>query len=411
MKWFFSIVLLLIFCTTSFAQTYTLDHYLNAAKTGSPLLKDLNNQVGLSQLDSLRLRAANGYQVNATSAGLYAPVIGGVGYAGAVTNVQTFSALLGISKTIMSKANLNSQFTAIQLQRDSLIAAARVSEQDLRKSIISQYITAYGSLQQLKFSKEVVALLNTEDDMLKKLTRANVYKQVDYLTFLVTLKQQELQVLQAKLQYQNDFATLNYLSGIVDTAMVDLSEPNIQITPAPDINNSIFYQKFKLDSLRLLNSSKLIDYNYKPRINVFGDAGYNTDFTEQPYKNWGTSVGFTVVVPLYDGGQRKLLHKRLTIEENSRLSYKWFFDVQYRQQVAQLKQQLSDNEALLAKINDQMKFAESLIKVDTQLLQTGDLKIADLVLAINSYLTVKNLLSQTTVSRLQLINQLNYWNK
>ena len=85
--------------------------------------------------------------------------------------------------------------------------------------------------------------------------------------------------------------------------------------------------------------------------------------------------------------------------------------MQYRQQIAQLNQQISENENLLDQVNEQIKYTESLIKVDTQLLQTGDLKIADLILAVNNYLAVKNLLTQTTISRLQLINQLNYWNK
>jgi len=66
---------------------------------------------------------------------------------------------------------------------------------------------------------------------------------------------------------------------------------------------------------------------------------------------------------------------------------------------------------LLTDITEQMKYSETLIKVDAKLMQTGDLKIADLILAVNNYLTVKNLLTQTTVSRLQLINQLNYWNR
>src|SRR5437879_858531 len=128
MKWFFGLILLTITCTASLAQTYTLDHYLEIAKTNSPLLRDLHNQTGLSKLDSLRLRATNNFQVNATSAGLYSPVIAEFGYAGAVTNVHTFNALLGISKSIVGRNNLNTQFAAIQLQRDSLIALARVSE-------------------------------------------------------------------------------------------------------------------------------------------------------------------------------------------------------------------------------------------------------------------------------------------
>jgi hypothetical protein len=58
-----------------------------------------------------------------------------------------------------------------------------------------------------------------------------------------------------------------------------------------------------------------------------------------------------------------------------------------------------------------MKFSESLIKVDTKLMQTGDLRIADLILTINNYLSIKNLKTQTNITNLQLINQLNYWNR
>ncbi|MDB4926869.1 MAG: Outer rane efflux protein [Mucilaginibacter sp.] len=411
MKWFFGIIIFISSYSVSLAQTYSLDHYLNIAQKNSPLLRDIHNQVGLSKLDSLRLRASNNFQVNASSAGLFAPVINGSGYSGAITNVQTFNALLGVSKTIIGRGNLNTQYAAIQLQRDSLIALSRISEQDLRKSIIAQYITAYGSAQQLKFNSETIELLNQEEAILKNLTRANVYRQSDYLAFVVTLKQQQLQLLQATLQFKNDYATLNYLAGIADTSMAQLSEPIIQKTQTPQISSSIFYQKFKLDSLRLINSHRLIDFSYKPRVNVFGDAGFNSDFTGQEYKNFGTSVGFNIIVPIYDGGQRKLLHQRLAIEEDSRLSYKSFFDVQYRQQIAQLNQQISESDKILNQVNEQIKYTESLIKVDTQLLQTGDLKIADLILAVNNYLTAKNLLTQTTISRLQLINQLNYWNK
>jgi outer membrane protein TolC len=411
MKWFFSLILFITSYTAALAQTYSLDHYLDVAKKNSPLLNDIRNQVGMSKLDSLRLKASNNFQVNASSAGLYAPVIGGHGYSGAITNVHTFNALLGVSKTIVGRGYLNSQYAAIQLQRDSLIAATRISEQDLRKSIITQYITAYGSSQQLKFTQETIDLLNKEEDLLKKLTRANVYRQTDYLAFLVTLKQQQLQLLQATLQYKNDYATLNYLAGIADTATTQLSEPSIEKTYAPPIANSIFYKKFTLDSLKLTNSNRLIDYAYKPKINVFGDAGYSSDFTGQEDKNFGTSVGFNIIVPIYDGGQRKLQHRRVEFEENSRQAYKTFFDVQYRQQIAQLNQQISESDKILDKVNEQIKYTESLIKVDTQLLQTGDLKIADLILAVNNYLTAKNLLTQTTISRLQLINQLNYWNK
>jgi len=411
MKLLFGVILCFVTCSVSLAQTLTLDHYLVIAKTNSPLLKDLRNQAGMSQLDSLKIRAGLLPQVTGSSNALFAPVIRGFGYAGAITNVQTFSALVTVSKTLIGRNYLNSQLAGISLQRDSLNNLQKISEQDLNKSIIGQYITAYGSLQQLKFNREVVDLLSKEEDVLKKLTRNNVYKQSDYLTFLVTLKQQLLQLYQARQQYKNDFATLNYLAGVADTSMKDIDEPMLEKSYTPEITQSIFYKKYEIDSLRFLNGRKLIDFSYRPKASVFADGGYNTDFSSEAYKNFGTSFGFSVTVPIYDGHQRKLQYRRLSLQEETSKGYKAFFEVQYKQQVAQLKQQITENENLIIQVKDQIKYTEALIKADTQLLQTGDLKIADLILAVNNYLTAKNLLTQTIISRLQLINQLNYWNK
>lgn len=411
MKFFLSVIWCLLICSVSLGQTLTLDHYLDIAKNSSPLLKDLKNQVLLSQLDSLRLRAGLKAQVIGNGGGLFAPVIKGYGYAGSVTNFLTLDALISVNKTLISKQNLNTQLASIGLQRDSVLNTVKLSELDLKKAITAQYITAYGSLQQLRFNQQLVDLLKKEEELLKTLTRSNVYRQSDYLTFLVTLKQQQLQLLQAGIQYKNDYTTLNYLTGIADTAMVELVEPLLEKTQATEISNSVFFKKYRLDSLRFTNNRKLVDFSYQPKANIFADGGYNTDLSNLFYKNFGTSFGFNITVPIYDGGLRKLQYKRIALEEETSLNYKAFFNAQYHQQIAQLKQQIAENDNLLAQIDEQLKYSETLIKVDTQLLQTGDLRIADLVLAINSYLTIKNLKTTTAVNKLQLINQLNYWNR
>jgi outer membrane protein TolC len=193
--------------------------------------------------------------------------------------------------------------------------------------------------------------------------------------------------------------------------MIELQEPLIQKPMLPYQDNSIFFRQYKLDSLKLVNSRQLIDFSYKPKIDLTANGGYNSDFMGQAYKNFGVSAGVNFTMPIYDGGQRKMQYRKISLQEETRENYKAFFDVQYRQQIAQLKQQISENENLLAQIDEQIKYSESLIKVDTQLLQTGDLKIADLILAINNYLTIKNLRTTTNISKLQLINQLNYWNR
>jgi len=411
MKFFSGLFLCLFACSVSLAQTYSLDHYLDIAKTNSPLLKDLHNQIASNQVDSLRLLAGFKTQVNLNSGGLYAPIVDGYGYAEAITNNHTLNALMSANQAIVSKKNINAQVAALSLITQSIGNATKISEQDLKKAITAQYITAYGDLQQFKFNQEVIQLLSKEDSLFKKLTRANVYHQSDYLTFLVTLKQQQLTLLLSRQLYKNDYTTLNYLAGIADTTMIELQEPMIQKPILPDPETSIFFRQYKLDSLKLVNGRQLVDFSYKPKISLTADGGYNSDFMGQAYKNFGISAGFSFTMPIYDGGQKKMQYHKLSLQEETRENYKAFFNVQYRQQIAQLNQQINEITNLLHEIDEQIKYSESLIKVDTQLLQTGDLKISDFILAVNNYLTIKNLRTTTTINKLLLINQLNYWNR
>src|ERR1700761_4635444 len=146
MKLFFSVIFCALTCTVSLAQTYNLNRYLDIAKSNSPLLKDLRNQVALNQQDSLRLLAGYKPQVNLNSGGLVAPFIDGYGYAGAITNEHTLNGLVGVNQSIVSKKNLDAQLQTISLLSASVNNSSKISEQDLKKAITAQYITAYGSL-------------------------------------------------------------------------------------------------------------------------------------------------------------------------------------------------------------------------------------------------------------------------
>jgi glutaredoxin 2 len=131
----------------------------------------------------------------------------------------------------------------------------------------------------------------------------------------------------------------------------------------------------------------------------------------QGYKNFGASFGLDLVVPIYDGRQKKMQYRKLDISERARAGYKNFYTSQYYQQISQLRQQLRQTESLIGDINNQIKYSDGLIQVNSKLLETGDLKISDLIIALYNYLTAKNLLAQNKVSRLQIINQINYWNR
>ncbi|MCW3088849.1 MAG: TolC family protein [Sediminibacterium sp.] len=393
------------------AQERTLDYYITTATANSPLLNDYNNQKLNNLIDSMRILAGTRPQVNANSTNNYAPSFNGWGYDGAVTNGANFSQLISVSRNFTPRNYLQNQYEAIRLLNESLTASGKVSAQDLMKSVTAQYITAYGNWQQVVFNSEMRGLLKKEELILKTLTEKGVYKQTDYLNFLVTLQQQEIQVSQATLQYQNDLATLNYLAGITDTVMVPLTAPSLDLTLVPDAESSIFYQQYRIDSLKLRNSDALIDYTYKPKVNAYVDGGYVTAFPSDFYKNFGFSIGLNITVPIYDGNQKKMQHDKIIISERTRQGYRDFFKKQYEQQVAQLAQQLRTTQQLLDQMNSQLKYTETLVEANRKLLLTGDVRMTDYVLAIGNYLSAKNTIRLNTINKLQIINQINYWNK
>jgi len=392
-------------------QSKNLQYFIDKAQANSPLLRDYQNQSASTHIDSLLVRANYQPRINGSSVNSYAPLVKGFGYEQAITNGGALNAVVGVNQAFAGKRNLDAQFRSIQLQRQGIENTSAVSQQDLKKTITDQYITAYGTLQQLNFTLQTNQLLAKEETILKKLTEKNVYRQTDYLTFLVTLQQQQLAAKQQQIQFQNNYATLNYLAGLYDTGVVVLDDPGLVITELPGPENSIFFRQFTLDSLNVLNQKVLLDISYKPKLGVYADAGYNSTLAYNPYKNFGTSFGLNLNVPIYDGKKRKLQHLKLNITQLTTNGYRNFSRSQYNQQIAQLRQQYTATEELIGQINNQIKYSESLINVNSRLLETGDAKIADLVIALNNYLAAKNLLTQNTVSRLQIINQINYWNR
>ena len=411
MKNTFLLFVILLFHLSSFSQDKNLEYYIQTGIQNSPLLKDYSNQQLANLVDSLRIIAGYKMQIEGVSTNTYAPTVGGWGYDGAITNGANFSELLKVSKRLVGKENIGSQNEAIRLLNESLTLSGKVTVLDLKKSITAQYITAFGNWQQYQFNNELLSLLKKEESILKSLAEKGVYRQTDYLSFIVTIHQQELVISQVRMQFNNEFATLNYLCGIKDTAAATLAEPKLDPIHIAEVENTVFYQQYQVDSLKFKNSDAQIEYSYKPKVDLYADGGYLSSLNYQAYKNFGVSGGVTLTVPIYDGGQKKMQHDKIAIAEQTRQSYRDFFKKQYDQKVAQLSQQLVSTQQLIMQAYGQIRFTEALMEANRKLLETGDVRMADYILAISNYLTAKNIVIQNTVNKLQIINQINYWNR
>jgi hypothetical protein len=394
----------------SLAQNKNLDYFINQSLENDPRLTDIRNLLLSNKIDSELINAANKMQVAGNGNAYYAPVIGGYGYDEVITNGQQLSALIAVNKQINNKKNLNLRYKSLQLQNDSLTNSSAITKQDIKKAIIIQYIATYGDQLQLEFNDQLIDLLSKEEGLLKTLTQNNVYKQSDYLSFLVTLQQQQLAKNQLLVQYKNDYASLNYLAGIIDTTTERLSEPALHVVQNFHTQELPFFLNYKIDSLRIENERLIAKVQYLPKVNLFADAGYQSSLILTPYKNFGYSFGINLTVPIYDGHQKQLQFSKLDIQQRTLQKKQEFFDLQYRQQLQQLYQQLNNIESLNTNINKQIEYLETLLKVDAKLLETGDIRITDLILALNNYITAKNLVVQNQIARYQVIQQINYWN-
>ncbi|WP_269685192.1 TolC family protein [Flavobacterium lacustre] len=401
--------ILVLITIKSFSQEKDLQFYIEKAQINSPLLKDLTNQIKSNALDSLINRANYKPQIAGNLNANYAPTINGYGYDTAITNGQTVSGLIGINQKIIGKNIVNSQAETFKLMKNGLLLNKSIALKDLNKAIVSQYITASGSLEQIDYNQKMISLLKNGAVVLKKLTQNSIYKQTDYLLFISTVKQQELQVLLLKQQYQNDLSLLNYLSGETDTTFVKLKNPDIVLKNIQNNDKIVFLKQFEVDSLKIKNQNKLIDNAYKPSLSLLADAGYLSSFTYQAFKNIGVSVGLGLSIPIYDGNQKSLQHQKNDTALATNLAYKKNFNKQYAQQLLMLNQKMKQTIETENQLQSQLQIADALIEADKKLLLSGDAQITDFVIAIGNVITINNSISQNKINKLQLINEINYW--
>lgn len=374
------------FCGQS--QDLSLSHFLDYAAQNSPLLKEYNNKILSNTLDSLQQRAAYGFIVSAEGAANYAPSYAGWGYDKALTNGQSLFAGARVTKTLIGSNQLNARLTSFEVLKKQLQAQQILSTQQLKLAITEQYIVTYTSQQLYKNANDINKVLEQEDLVLKKLTQASLFKQTDYLTFKVTLQQNELARRQLHADWQNNLMLLNFTSGIVDTSLLFLEAPVLENRTA-NFDSSVYQTAFIADSLQIANKASLINYDFKPKITAFSDAGYQSSFAKAAYKNLGFSVGIAVSLPLYDGHKKQMLLQQNNLVLETRKVYLAQTKNQYQQKLFQLQQQINAYEKLKSLASEQTVYAHTLIEANAKQLPTGDVKVLDFILSINNYLNLK----------------------
>jgi len=402
--------LFLAFCiaANAFPQKRTLDYYLSEGLKNSPLLKDYENQLRSGSMDSLITLSAYKPQVNVTSQALIAPTGNNFGYDEAITNGGNYAAVIAVKQSLFNDKIRSAQLENIRLLKQSSGINKTITQTDLKKGITLQYITAYTGFDLMQSDLMIIAMLADQHKAVKYLVEGGIYQQTDLMNLAVSQKAQEIAYKQAFIQYKNNVALLNLLCGIVDTTTVELAKPMLEITNHFDMQKSPVMLQSKIDSLKNTNAKNRVDLNYRPKLEAFADAGFMAVKPLNIPRNFGTSFGLNLSVPVYDGKQRLLEYKKIEISEKSRMLYRDFYTTQYSQQYRQLNEQLRLADDLILDINLQLMQQKELIDLYKVEIEKGLVKFTDFLLVINNYTSTRNSLAVAEMNRLQLINQLNF---
>jgi outer membrane protein TolC len=315
---------------------------------------------------------------------------------------------MSVSQQLFNKKTVETNLLKMGIQKQLLENTVRLTEISLKKTITAAYLDVWSIYSDISVNRELITFAKEQGKILKSLTENGIYKQTDYLSFMVDLQGQELQVRELNLQFRKQISDLYILCGIRDTAAFSPVKPELGNPSLSGHKGSPLFMRFYLDSLRITNEKILIDRNYRPTVSWFSDAGLINNDPRVIYQNFGLSLGMNLALPVFDGNQRKLNHQKLKSEEDIRAGYAGAFNREYQQQLQQLSDELDQTRALIPAVKDQVRNAELLINQEKELVIKGSGSITDYLIAVKNYLSVRKSLNQYEIRLLQIQNEINY---
>ncbi len=398
----------LFFVLIGFPQKRSLDYYIEAGIRNSPLLTDLKNQLASSSIDSLIVRAERKPRIEGRSQALYAPYYKNFGYDEVVTDGCNYQAVAAVSQSIFNRREIENRLQALDIQKQSVGNNVMLSIAELRKAITDQYITTYSDLYDLQFNRSFLELMNHENELVKQFVISGIASQTDYLALEVETQGQQILNNQLKTQFYKDLSLLNQLCGLKDTLTIDLQEPQIDISNHPEPAYSPFFRQFVIDSLRLVNERTALDVKYRPKVNWFADAGALSSTPGNIYRHFGYSVGASLTVPIYDGQQKNLELRKLSISESTITGYRSTYQKKYDLMLLQLNEELKGTEAIKGQITKQLETANQLVGSLKAQLETGQVRMTDYVNAVKNYRNINRNLNLVNIRIHQIRNEISY---
>lgn len=420
-----SFFLLLFWSSICMAQN-DLNYYINLAKKNSPLIVDNKNQSKANQQEIERLKAFyTKPQIGITANYLLAPIFSndinnkGIqlnptnaenynGYDLGATNGGQYQGLLNVSQPILNGQRYKT--TAEQFDVNSKINQnnIKLSQHDIEKIVTDQYLLCIQDGKQIEFVNQMIAFLENQKLILKKLVTNSIYKQSDGTLLNIEYQNYQGQLATLKANYQRDLYDLNILCGIDDTLVFDLIESKIELTS--EKKNSAFAEKFNLDSLNLVTQQKIIELKYKPQLNAFVNTGLNAVNINTLSSRFGLSAGLSFTYSLFDGNQKKITRNKTEELQKTVTAYKVNFNNQNSMRKTKILAELNSYPERIKIVEQQSKEYDLLLDSYKKEMLAGQLSIINYIITLKNKMALARELTLLETQQQLLINNYNYWN-
>ncbi|MEO7490128.1 MAG: TolC family protein, partial [Ferruginibacter sp.] len=171
-----------------------------------------------------------------------------------------------------------------------------------------------------------------------------------------------------------------------------------------------YVQKFRLDSLSLVAQQNVFNMKYKTQVSAMGSTGiYSSDISNLS-RNAGLSAGVHLLVPIYDGKQKKLNERQNSVLLTNLQAYRNNAALLQQNNLRNAKQQIIQWQQTLTLLDQQIQKQELLLDIIKDKVIKGQVSVMDYINALQDYAVTQKNKALATTNVLLYTNQYNYYN-
>ena len=418
------LILLLVLPVLLQAQSKDVNYFLQEGLKGNPGIAENINLQQFFQIQNEIITAQNKRpQVNFTGDYLFAPFFfnnGRVisitsnpspkayGYDVGITNGGWYAAQVNVAIPLFNNALIKPLYEQNKILGDISAYSRKQLEQDLKKSIVDQYIITFQFQQQTGYLQKIIDQLESRKPYVTALVKQGLLQQNDYLLLDIQQTTSRNDLLQLQYAYSNGLAILKNLAAMSDSTVFNLANPVIVLQPAPA--EFYYVQKFRLDSLNLVAQQNVFNIKYKTQVSAIASSGINAvDITNVPH-NVGLSAGLHVAVPIYDGKQKKMNERQNNVLLTNLQAYRNNTALLQQNNIRNAKQQIMQWQQTIDLLDQQIKKQELLLDILKDKVIKGQVTVMDYINALQDYIVTEKTRALAETNVLLYNNQYNYYN-